>query len=221
MLIDKQLQGYLDGLLPEVGGLLGQIQRRAYDEGLPVVSDHAVALLSVLLVAKRPTAVLEIGCGVGFSAALFARFLAPGGRVTTIERYDYMAGRAKENFAKLGIVDKIRLVEDDADRALPKLAADGECFDFIFMDCCKSRYISYLPYCVEMLMPGGLLVVDDVLQSGTVAWDFDKIVKRNRTTYRNMREFLETAMGVQGCFASIVPIGDGMLLCVKGDTGIE
>ena len=215
--IDKRLQEYLDGLTSTFDGELGEMQRRAYDEGLPVISNHVASVLSVMLEAKRPQNVLEIGCAVGFSAAMFVKFLAPNGKVTTIDRFDYMVERAKENFDKLGIADKIRLIHEDADTALPKLAADGEKFDFIFMDCGKSRYIHFLPFCLEMLDDGGILAVDDVLQSGTIAWEFERIAKRQRTTYRNMRDFLEAMTGMQGYFTSILPIGDGLMICAKGD----
>ena len=178
--VDKQLQEYLDTLLPKLSGKLGQIQQRAYDEALPIISPHVIATLSVLLATKRPSAVLEIGCGIGFSAALFAGFLAAGGKVTTIERYDYMANRAEENFEKLEISDKIRLIRADAADALPDLVESGEKFDFIFMDCGKSQYINFLTYCMKLMAIQGMMVVDDVLQSGTVSWGFEQIAKRQR-----------------------------------------
>lgn len=215
--VDKQLQDYLDELLPKFGGELRRIQQRAYDEALPIIPPHVAATLSVLLAAKRPSTVLEIGCGVGFSAALFAGFLADGGRVTTIERYDYMANRAEENFKKLAIGDKIRIIRSDAADALPELIKSGEKFEFIFMDCGKSQYLRFLTYCMDLMSTQGILAVDDVLQSGTVAWDFERITKRQRTTYRNMRQFLTSVMETQGYFSSVLPIGDGLLLCAKGD----
>ena len=214
--VDKQLQEYLDGLLPLLDGELGVLQRRAYDEGLPIISPHVVSLFCGLLASKRPANVLEIGCGIGFSTSLFASFLADGGKVVTIERYDYMAERAIKNFARLGLDDKITLLREDAAVALPRLAESGANFDFIFMDCGKAQYLHFLPYCIDMLAPGGILAVDDVLQRGSVAWDFDKIAKRQRTTYKNLREFLTAAMQAKGCFSSILPMSDGVLLCVKG-----
>jgi len=141
--------------------------------------------------------------------------LSEGGKVTTIDRYEYMINRAKENFDKLGLAGKINLIEEDAGAVLPKLVSYGAKFDFIFMDCSKGQYIHYLPYCLEMLPSGGILAVDDVLQNGDVALEFEQIVKRQRTTYKNMREFLATATSLAGCFSSILPIGDGLLLITK------
>ncbi|MCL2376911.1 MAG: O-methyltransferase [Defluviitaleaceae bacterium] len=209
------LTEYLDGLTPLVAGRLGQFQQDAYDEGLPIISRDVANFLCTILAAKRPKNILEIGCAVGFSASLFAQFLPEGGKITTIDRFEYMINRAKENFDALGIAGKINLIEEDAGLALPKLASYGAKFDFIFMDCSKGQYIHFLPYCLEMLTSGGMLAVDDVLQNGDVALEFDQITRRQRTTYKNMREFLGAAISLEGCFASILPIGDGLLLITK------
>jgi len=213
--IDERLAGYLDGLAPLVPGRLGEFQQAAYDEGLPIISRDVANFLSALLVAKRPCNILEIGCAVGFSAALFTEFLPASGKVTTIDRYEYMINRAKENFTRLGIIDRISIIEECASVALPRLAGDGARFDFIFMDAGKGQYLRFLPYCLEMLAPGGLLTADDVLQNGDIALDWAEITKRQRTTYKNMREFLAAAMALVGCYSSVLPIGDGLLLVAK------
>ncbi|MDR2183053.1 MAG: O-methyltransferase [Clostridiales bacterium] len=213
--IDDRLADYLDGLAPPAPGRLRDFQQAAYDEGLPIISRDVANFLSVMLAAKRPRNILEIGCAVGFSAALFAEFLPEGGAITTIDRYEYMINRAKENFASLGIEDKVRIIEECASIALPRLAEQGARFDFIFMDCGKGQYLRFFPYCLEMLASGGLLVADDVLQNGDIALDWAEITRRQRTTYKNMRDFLAAAMALEGCYSSILPIGDGLLLVAK------
>jgi len=213
--IDEKLAEYLDGLVTLVPGLLGELQQAAYDEGVPIISRDVANFLSAMMVAKRPSNILEIGCAVGFSAALFAKFLPIGGQITTIDRYEYMINRAKQNFEELGIADKVSIIEECASIALPKLANDGAKFDFIFMDCGKGQYIHFLPFCLRMLTTGGLLAVDDVLQNGDIALEWTEITKRQRTTYKNMREFLSAAMALDGFVSSILPIGDGLLLVAK------
>ena len=213
--IDEKLAEYLDGLASLVHGRLGNFQQSAYEEGLPIISRDVANFLSSILAAKRPYNILEIGCAVGFSAALFAEFLPEGGKITTIDRYEYMINRAKQNFAELGITDKINIIEECASIALPRLAGDSAKFDFIFMDCGKGQYLRFLPYCLEMLTSGGLLAADDVLQNGGIALEWPEIAKRQRTTYKNMREFLAAAMALKGYFPSILPIGDGLLLVAK------
>ena len=212
-LINKKLQDYLGGLSASIDGDLGAIYQKACDEGLPVIPADVASFLMFLLASKRPKNILEIGCAIGFSAALFTKYLAPSGKVVTIDRYKYMIERAKENFNKLGVDGQITLLEEDAAIALPKLVNKGEKFDFIFMDCGKGQYLNFLPYCLELLETNGILAADDVLQNGMVSWDYEKIPKRQRTTYNNMRKFLETAKDL--CTASILPIGDGLLVCVK------
>ena len=219
MLINQQLGVYLDSFNTTVSGKLGKIQERAYDEGLPIIPKDVVRLIEVVLLIKKPKRILEIGCGIGFSAAFFTRFLQNGGDVTTIERYSYMEERAVKNIKELELEDKINLIKGDAADILPKLARENQKYDFIFMDCGKSKYLSFLPYCLEMLNKGGLFVADDVLQSGTVAWEQDKIAKRNRTTYRNMKGFISKLLNDKGCAASVLPIGDGLILVVKESAG--
>ena len=216
--ISEKLAEYLDGLAPLLPGRLGDFQQSAYDEGLPIISRDVAIFLAAMLAAKRPHNVLEIGCAVGFSAALFAEFLPEGGKITTIDRYEYMINRAKQNFAGLGIADKISIIEECASVALPRLSEEGAKFDFIFMDCGKGQYLRFLPYCLKMLASGGLLAADDVLQNGDIALEWAEITKRQRTTYKNMREFLTAAMALDGCYSSILPIGDGLLLVAKDDT---
>ena len=214
--ISEKLAEYLDGLAPLLPGKLGIFQQSAYEEGLPIISRDVANFLAALLAAKRPCNILEIGCAVGFSAALFAEFLPAGGKITTIDRYEYMVNRAKQNFSELGIADKVSLIEECASVALPRLSDEGAKFDFIFMDCGKGQYLRFLPYCLDMLAPGGLLAADDVLQNGDIALEWAEITRRQRTTYKNMREFLEAAVAIEGCFSSILPIGDGLLLIAKG-----
>ena len=213
--INDRLAEYLDGMVPLLPGRLGDFQQAAYDEGLPIISRDVANFLSAMLVANRPCNILEIGCAVGFSAALFAEFLPKDGKITTIDRYEYMINRAKQNFTELGIADKVSIIEECASIALPRLADDGAKFDFIFMDCGKGQYLRFLPYCLEMLASGGLLAADDVLQNGDIALEWAEITRRQRTTYKNMREFLEAAMTLDGCFSSILPIGDGLLIVAK------
>ena len=52
-----------------------------------------------LLGPYRPTHILEIGTAIGFSASLMAQYVPQkGGSRTTIDRYELMYSRAKENF---------------------------------------------------------------------------------------------------------------------------
>lgn len=218
MMIEEQmLLDYFDNIQPLYDGALGDVQKECLEMRYPIIRPETARLLSVILMTKRPQNVLEIGCAVGFSAGLFSRYLAEGGRILTIDRYDFMIERAKNNFARMGIADRVTLLEGDAIDILPAL---HEQYDFIFLDAAKGQYIQFLPYCLKLLKKGGLLIADDVLQGGTVALPREQIARRQRTTHKRMRCFLWLISNTKGLETSIVPIGDGLAVCLKTEENI-
>jgi len=211
-LIQKEITEYLQTIQPSFTGVLGDIQRDALLEGFPVVPPETARLLALLVTLTKPQNALEIGCAVGFSAGLIATHMAESGKVTTIDRYAYMIERARPNMARLGMTDRITLLEGDAADILPTL--DGS-YDFIFLDAAKGQYGRFMPDCLRLLQKGGLLVVDDVMQEGSLARERLDTPRRQRTTYTRMNDFLHTLSHTEGLETSIIPIGDGVAVALK------
>jgi predicted O-methyltransferase YrrM len=206
------INDFLEGFLWDLPGPLGDLQRRAYDAGLPIISRDVASFLALLVGMKRPTKILEIGCGVGFSALLFAEFADENSEIITVDRYEFMTSRAKQNFEQFNVGDKIRLIEKDASTALPELVEAQAKFDFIFMDCGKGQYLRFWPHISRLLEVGGIFCADDILQSGNVARNSADVPRRQRTTHRNLREFLRIVMSDEALNSVILPIGDGLLV---------
>jgi predicted O-methyltransferase YrrM len=76
--------------------------------------------------------------------------------------------KAKENIAFANRQDRITLLEGDAADILKELAESKKQYDFMFMDAAKGQYINFLPYIMNMLPVGGILISDNVLQDGDV-----------------------------------------------------
>ena len=210
--MDK-LSEYINNIHPPLTGALGELQQDAEDRGIPIIDPVTMRFLSTVLALKRPKDVLEIGCAIGFSAGLFSMYLADGGHITTIDRYDIMIAEAKRNFEKLGITDKVTLLEGNATDILPGLSGS---YDFIFLDAAKGQYLQMLPDCIRLLKSGGIFIADDILQSGRVAKDRLDVPKRQRTIHTRLRQFLEQVVNYEGIEASILPVDDGVLFAVKG-----
>ena len=85
----------------------------------------------------------------------------------------------------------------------------------IFMDAAKGQYQAFLPHCLRLLRVGGLLIVDDVLQGGTIAQTRFSVPRRQRTIHKRLRNFLWDISHHEALETSIVPIGDGVALCYK------
>lgn len=193
-------------------GLLGEIERTAYENNVPIIPHETVVFLQFLLGQIKPRAVLEIGTAIGFSSSLMSQYVGEDGHVTTIDRYDVMIKKARENYEKLGLTERVTLLEGDAADVLPTLTGP---YDFIFMDSAKSKYIEFLPECLRLVPKGGVIMIDDVLQGGTVTHPREAIPKNQRTIHRKLNLLFEKVLNHPDLTSSIVPLGDGILLITK------
>ena len=104
------------------------------------------------------------------------------------------------------------MLEGDAQKILEEI--DGP-FDFVFMDAAKGQYIHWLPSILRLLVPGGVLFSDNVLQDGDIIESRFAVERRNRTIHARMREYLYTLTHHEELLTSVIPIGDGVALSVK------
>ena len=209
---DDDMNLYLRTVQPMYDGILGKIQKQSIEHDVPIVPHETARLLSVLLSIKKPKKILEIGTAVGFSAGLMSRYLEQGGSITTIDRFEIMLKDARENIKKMDLEDTITILEGDAADILPTLQ---EQYDVIFLDAAKGQYGNFLPHCIRLLPVGGILIVDDVLQGGSIAKTRFSVPRRQRTIHKRMRNFL-WEISHNDCLEScILPVGDGVAICYK------
>ena len=182
-------------------------------ETWPIIKPEVADFMKVILSLAKPKEILEIGTAVGYSSILMSECLAEGGHITTLERFPYMLKQAEKNIKKAGLEDTIQIVVGDAAETL--LTLPSEKYDVIFMDCAKGQYINFLPECIRLLKPNGLLITDNVLHKGTVAKSRYLIERRQRTTHSRLRDFLWTIMHTPELKSSVLPFGDGIALSYK------
>ena len=211
-LVENYIHEYLENLQPFCEGELGQLQKTSYEKEVPIIPKDVVQFLGVVLSIIKPKKILEIGMAVGFSASYMTGFLQEGGYLTTIDRFDVMIKQAKENFKRLGVEDKVTILEGNANDILPTL---DEQYDFIFMDAAKGQYIQILPDVLRLLKKGGVIIADDILQEGRVAQAYEEVPKRQRTIHKRMNEFLNEITNNPKLKSSILTIGDGVAFIQK------
>jgi len=125
-----------------------------------------MTMLTGLLGARRA---LELGTFTGYSAICIARGLASGGGLIACELDPERAATARSNFELAGVAESIELRLGPASETLDGLLAEGgEPFDIAFIDADKTGYPGYYEQCLELLRPGGLIVLDNMLRDGTV-----------------------------------------------------
>ena len=182
-------------------------------ETWPIIRPEVADFMGVQLSLIKPSTILEIGTAVGYSSILMSQYLQEGGKITTLERFPYMLGKARENIKKANLEDTIEIIEGDAAITL-KTLPDAH-YDVVFMDCAKGQYINFLPDCIRVLKPGGLLITDNVLHKGSVAKSRYLSERRQRTTHSRLRDFLWTIMHSDDLVSSVLPVGDGLALSYK------
>lgn len=212
MIVNERVISFINSLNEEDSALIYQIEQEARKAEVPIVRTETKELLKVLELIQKPKRLLEVGTAVGFSAIYMSQFLPEDGRIVTIEKYGPRIQKAKENFAKAEVEDKVTLLEGDAAEVLKTLV---EPFDMIFMDAAKGQYIHFFPEVLRLLAPGGMLISDNVLQDGDVLESHYAITKRNRTIHSRMREYLYTIKHHPELETAIVPIGDGVAISIR------
>jgi caffeoyl-CoA O-methyltransferase len=92
------------------------------------------------------------------------------------------------------------------------MLAAGEAgrFDFAFIDADKENYPHYYEAALELLRPGGLVAVDNVLWSGRVAEP-----RNTEASTEIMRELNRKVRADERVDMSLLPLGDGLLLARK------
>lgn len=201
----------------QLTGELGALQKEANANNVPIIPHETVVFMQFLLRQIKPTNILEIGTAIGFSATLMSEIMDHKGHVTTIDRFDVMIKKAKLNFEKLGVTEQVTLLEGQASDILPTLSS---AYDFIFMDSAKSKYIEFLPECLRLLKKDGVLMIDDVLQGGTILEPFEEVHRSQRAIHRKLNELFEVVFNHPDLTSSLVPLGDGVLLITKNTDDI-
>lgn len=217
-IIDTAVLSFLRQSQQPLTGRLKALETAVHEAGVPVIPHETVNFFKVLLKMKVPNRILEIGTAVGFSALLMAENTPATTQITTIDRYDVMIEAALANFKKFGMTDRITLKQGDAAEILPTLT---DSYDLIFMDSAKAKYVSFLPYCLKRLAPQGVLLIDDVLQGGTVLQPMSEIKHKNHSIHKHLNELFETVFNDPGLDSSLVPLGDGLLMITQAEAASQ
>lgn len=168
-----------------------------------------MALLVRLLGAQRT---LEVGVFTGYSALAVALALPAHGQVVACDLDERYTKIAQRYWQQAGMADKIDLHIAPALETLDQLIAQGESgsFDFAFIDADKRNYLNYYERSLQLLRPGGLVALDNVLWSGRVA---DPAADDPRTVA--IQELNQAIHQDDRVDLSVLAIADGLTLARK------
>ena len=173
------------------------------------ISISQAKFLQTIIKTSNTKKILEIGSFTGFSALSMAIVLPPEGVLISLDKNLEFSNKAKYFYEKAN-EKKIKQIIKPALESLKELKNSGQKFDLIFIDADKENYINYYDISIDMVGSGGMILIDNVLWHGEVS-DRSKNDK-----YTNIiREFNNHIRKDIRIIKNIIPIGDGLTICIK------
>lgn len=167
------------------------------------------ALLTLMTRLVGARTALEIGTFTGYSALCIAEGLPPDGKLTCLEINSEYVAVGRPFWKEAGVEDKIELRLGPALDSLEELPQE-EFIDLVFMDADKTSQIGYYEQVLPRLRPGGVLLVDNVLQGGRVADPASE-----GETVQAVRRFNDHVAADLSVEVSMTAIADGLSLIRK------
>jgi caffeoyl-CoA O-methyltransferase len=163
-----------------------------------------MGLIVRLIGARR---ILEIGTFTGYSSTAMALAMPPDGRITCLDVSREWTDRARQTWQDAGVADRVELRIGPAAESLAAL--DGASFDLAFIDADKTSYDVYYEGCLRVVRPGGVILIDNVLQGGRVTDDAaedDSVVA--------IRALNEKIAADERVDMTLLPVADGLTLAL-------
>jgi len=179
--------------------------------GMQIPPEHGqfLALLMQLTGARRT---LEVGVFTGYSSLAVALALPDDGKILACDVSEEYTSVARRYWKEAGVDHMIDLRLKPALETLHELISQRQHnrFDFAFIDADKANYEGYYECALELVRPGGLIAIDNVLWHGAVIDPED-----NTADTLAIRAINKKLLGDSRVAISMLPISDGLTLACK------
>ena len=173
------------------------------------ISISQAQFLQTLIKISNIKKILEIGSFTGFSALSMALALPSDGLLISLDKSPEFSMKA-QSFYKKANEKKIKQIIQPATKSLNELKDSSQRFDLIFIDADKENYLKYYEASMDLINKNGLIVIDNVSWHGEVVDD----TKNDKFT-NIIREFNTHIKKDNRVAKNIIPIGDGLTICIK------
>lgn len=199
----EEYQSRLDREAPIVQSfdMAGYLQER--DAFLLGVGAETGKFLNILIKAKRPKTILEVGTSYGYSTLWLAEAARTvGAKVITLELSADKSAHAKEMITKAGLQSSVEFIVGDALEKIPTVTG---MIDFALIDLWKELYISSFDRIRPKLSDGALVATDNVIFPAFYA--------------ESAAEYIAHVRSQPGIESVTVPIGSGIELSYYSNPG--
>ena len=189
--------------------LLSELEQYTWDhEDVPQMISGQMVGKFLQSIIKMITAqkIVEVGTFTGYSALQMAEAIPLDGEIHTCELMKKHTETAQSFFDKSDYGKKITIHQGPAMESLETLKVGD--FDMAFIDADKSNYLEYYKRCLVLIRAGGVIILDNMLWSGSVIDPKDD----DSQALRKTGDYIQEDTGV---FNMLLPIRDGLMLCIK------
>lgn len=211
--MNEQLLSYLERHISAKSDWVMEMEEKAKRDNVPIMDPVGIDFMLNLIKVHQPKRILEIGTAIGYSALRMSE-ANPTANIITIEKDMERYEEALENIKRRNKASQISVYHGDALDVIKNDLNEKESFDFIFIDAAKGKYQEFFELVHPLLKNSGILVVDNVLFRGYVA-DPEESPKRFKNMVKKIRTFNEVLTSHPEYVTSILPIGDGVMICFK------
>ena len=181
-------------------------------DGRMQISSDQGQFMGFLVKLTNTKKIIEVGTFTGYSSLVMALALPENGQILSCDISEEYAAVARRFWQEAGVSNKIQLLLGLAEETLVELIQNGEAgtFDMAFIDADKVNYKIYYENCLDLLRPGGLILIDNVLWSGKTANPDE--TDDDTVAIRELNLFVHNDKRVD---LSLLPVGDGLTLALK------
>lgn len=210
--LDKRIEEYTENHTSPESEVLIELDRDTNMNILipRMLSGHLQGrVLSMLSKMIQPKTILEIGTYTGYSAICLAEGLKENGKLYTIDINEELEDMARSYFEKANITKQVDFRIGNALDIIPEIKEDQ--FDLVFIDADKNNYLNYYELVIDRVNSGGYIIADNVLWSGKVTMETDKM---DPDTFA-INEFNKHILADSRVENVLFPIRDGLMVIRK------
>ncbi len=209
--LPEDIARYAESHTTEENQLLKSINRETQAKVMMprMLSGHLQGrTLAMLCQMLQPKCILEIGTYTGYSAICMAEGLANDGRLITIDINEELECMVRAYIEQAGLSNSIDYRIGDAMTLIPQIS---ETLDLVFIDADKGNYINYYNLVFDKVRQGGYIIADNVLWSGKVAKNTEKMDKATAVIH----QFNTMVQNDERVENLLLPIRDGLMVVRK------
>ncbi|OUL28627.1 class I SAM-dependent methyltransferase [Nostoc sp. 106C] len=212
--LDEQLYSYLLSVSLREPEILQKLRQETakHPRGTMQISPEQGQFMRLLIQLIGAKKTLEVGVFTGYSSLSVALALPADGKIIACDVSEEFTAIARRYWQEARVAEKIDLRLAPALETLDELLATGQAktFDFAFIDADKENYDAYYERSLQLIRPGGLIAIDNVLWSGRIA---DPHIQDEST--QAIRALNQKLRNDERVTLSLIPIGDGLTLALK------